>query len=274
MLENNIKYSYNDVTIVPAVVSEINHRCECNPFTEENKLPIFTAPMSTVLDENNFDLFNTNVIYAILPRSVDYNIRLDFLKNGKWVSLSLNEFNLLFNENAFDEDFQKVEKMNVLIDIANGHMQSLYNSVSNAKSKYGDKLAVMVGNIANPETYRLAFQCGASYVRCGIGGGNGCFSENTKISMADGSYKNIQDVIVGDEVKTLDGVKVVLSTKEIDSTKKIIINGDIECTTNHKFLVINKKDISKITDKNLMEYAFYLEADKLNEDEHLLVKNV
>lgn len=272
MLNTNIKYSYNDVTIIPAVVSEINHRCECNPFTEDNKLPIFTAPMSTVLDENNFDLFNTNLIYAILPRSVDYGIRLDFLKKGHWVALSLKEFNDLFN--CDNELLNGIDRMKVLIDIANGHMLSLFDNVSKAKERFNHRLEIMIGNIANPETYKLAFQSGASYVRCGIGGGNGCFSENTKISMADGSYKNIQDVIVGDEVKTLDGAKVVLSTKEIDSTKKIIINGEIECTTNHKFLVINKKDISKITDKNLMEYAFYLEADKLNEDEHLLVKNV
>ena len=132
----------------------------------------------------------------------------------------------------------------------------------------------MVGNIANPETYITAYESGADYVRVGIGGGNGCFSKNTKISMADGSFKNIQDVIVGDSVKTLDGNKTVLSTKEIDSERKIIINDDIECTLNHKFLVINKKDLNKVTDKNLMDYAFYLEAEKLNENEHLLVKNV
>lgn len=182
MLNTDIKYSYNDVTIIPAIVSEINHRSECNPFTDDMKLPIFTAPMSTVINENNFDLFNTNLIYAILPRSVDYNIRLEFLKKGKWVSLSLNEFNYLFNDNSNDKFLSDINQMKVLVDIANGHMKSLYDSVSNAKVKYGNKLYIMVGNIANPETYKLAFQCGASYVRCGIGGGYGCItSSNTGI---------------------------------------------------------------------------------------------
>lgn len=180
MLNTNIKYSYNDVTIIPAVVSEINHRCECNPFTEDNKLPIFTAPMSTVLDENNFDLFNTNLIYAILPRSVDYGIRLDFLKKGHWVALSLKEFNDLFN--CDNELLNGIDRMKVLIDIANGHMLSLFDNVSKAKERFNHRLEIMIGNIANPETYKLAFQSGASYVRCGIGGGNGCItSSNTGI---------------------------------------------------------------------------------------------
>ena len=272
MLENNIKYSYNDVTIVPAIVSNINHRSECNPFIEGTKLPIFTAPMSTVINENNFDWFNTNLLYAILPRSVNIDTRIEFLKKGRWVALSLQEFIDFFN--CENEMWENSTEINVLIDIANGHMRKLYNAVARAKYIFKDKIKVMVGNIANPETYITAYESGADYIRVGIGGGNGCFSKNTKISMADGSFKNIQDVIVGDSVKTLDGDKTVLSTKEIDSERKIIINDDIECTLNHKFLVINKKDLNKVTDKNLMDYAFYLEAEKLNENEHLLVKNV
>lgn len=272
MLENNIKYSYNDVTIVPAIVSKINHRRECSPFIEGTKLPIFTAPMSTVINENNFDWFNTNLLYAILPRSVNIDTRIDFLKKGHWVALSLQEFIDLFNYD--NKIWESCTVINVLIDIANGHMRKLYDAVAKAKALFKEKICIMVGNIANPETYLTVYESGADYVRVGIGGGNGCFSKNTKITMADGSLKNIQDVIVGDKVKTLEGDKIVLSTKEIETTKKIIINDDIECTLNHKFLVINKKDLDKITDKNLMNYAFYIEAENLNENEHLLVKNV
>lgn len=274
MLENHIKYSYNDVTIVPSEISEISHRSECNVLLENEKLPIFTAPMSTVINEDNFELFNMNSINTILPRNVELNTRIDFLKQKKWVALSLKEFIDLFNNEEKIRIWDECEKIFVLIDIANGHMKKLYDSVSKSKELFKNKLCIMVGNIANPDTYLYAYRAGVDYVRVGIGSGNGCFSKNTQISMADGSFKNIQDVIVGDNVKTLDGDKIVLSTKEIDSAKKIIINDDIECTLNHKFLVINKKDLNKITDKNLMEYAFYLEAEKLNENEHLLVKNV
>ena len=48
---DKIYYSYNDVTIMPGVISEIEHRSECNPYDEEDMLPLFTAPMDTVVDK-------------------------------------------------------------------------------------------------------------------------------------------------------------------------------------------------------------------------------
>lgn len=42
-------YSYNDVTIIPEEISHITHRSECDPTDENGRLPIFTAPMSSIL---------------------------------------------------------------------------------------------------------------------------------------------------------------------------------------------------------------------------------
>ena len=56
LIDKQLKYSYNDVSVIPAYVSTIEHRNECNPFLEDNKLPIFTAPMSTVVNLDNFVL--------------------------------------------------------------------------------------------------------------------------------------------------------------------------------------------------------------------------
>lgn len=218
MLENNIKYSYNDVTIVPAIVSNISHRCECIPFIEGTKLPIFTAPMSTVINENNFDLFNTNLLYAILPRSVNFDTRIDFLKKSHWVALSLQEFIDLFNcENEMWEDCTEI---NVLIDIANGHMRKLYNAVARAKYIFKDKIKIMVGNIANPETYITAYESGADYVRVGIGGGNGCItSSNTGIHYPMASLIN-ETFLIKKKISKERNIN-------IDKLPKIIADGGI-----------------------------------------------
>ena len=43
MLIKEMKYSYNDIGIVPAIKSNIEHRSECNPFTGQfnnSDLPI------------------------------------------------------------------------------------------------------------------------------------------------------------------------------------------------------------------------------------------
>lgn len=270
MLKTDIKYSYNDVTIAPATISPVVHRCECNPYMINGKLPIFTAPMSSVVNEVNFDIFEKNRINAIIPRNVNIKQRLSFLNAGKWVALSLNEFISIFIDRK--EKLKSGVHFNVLIDIANGHMSFLYETTKTAKEIWQDRIDIMVGNIANPETYRIACESGVSYIRVGIGGGNGCFTANTMILMGNGILKPIQDVAEGDVVATLFGNKRVLSTKVVEGKEKIIINGNIECTLDHKFLVIKKEDALHLDKTNILETTFYCEASKLIDSNVFLVK--
>jgi GMP reductase len=55
-------------------------------------------------------------------------------------------------------------------------MSKLFKAVSDAKAKHGDSLIIMVGNIANPKTFLHLSSFGADYIRCGIGGGQGCLT--------------------------------------------------------------------------------------------------
>jgi IMP dehydrogenase/GMP reductase len=107
-----------------------------------------------------------------------------------------------------------------LVDIANGHIQKLHDLckkfVKNRKKK---NHVLMVGNIANPKTYKELAKIGVDYVRVGIGGGSGCLtSANTGIHypmaslihecyeykkkggyktkiVADGGFRNYDDII-------------------------------------------------------------------------------
>ena len=54
--------------------------------------------------------------------------------------------------------------MYILVDIANGHMEQLLELSKYAKEKFGDNLVLMVGNIANAETYILYSMIGVDYV--------------------------------------------------------------------------------------------------------------
>lgn len=177
--------SYADLTIVPAPVSHINHRKECNIFYEDGNLPIFTAPMMTVVNEFNYKLFEENKINVIIPRTVKYKDRLKFLRDKKWVAFSLTEFKKLFcamddNDNAAFGVKGKTYK--VCIDMANGHMHSLYTETFTAKrlaESCGYKVIIMVGNIANPEAYRwICLNTYVDYVRLAIGSGSNCLTTN------------------------------------------------------------------------------------------------
>ena len=212
MLDLEMKYGYNDVSIVPVKISYINHRFEVNPCQDYGMLPIFAAPMSSIYIKND-TTFWENDIYNIVPRSVDIKERLSPKLHGMWRAFSLSEIEKYFIKNKQD-DFS----YRICIDIANGHLNHLYKVVKKLRSLY-PKCKIMTGNIANPETLLIADNAGVDYIRLGIGSGAGCItSSNTAIHypmaslindcykykkqwnlniklIADGGIRNYDDVI-------------------------------------------------------------------------------
>jgi len=182
LIKNKIYYTYEDVTIMPNVVSLVEHRSECIPLDEEGMLPLFTAPMDTVVNNKNFGMFENEMIHAILPRTESLDARIENSIRGRWSAYSLTEF-----EKVFCNELEKLDEKNkikALIDIANGHMSKSIDLVRAAKNIYGDNIIIMVGNIANPKTYAEYARVGADYIRIGIGSGCGCLSSsNTGVHM-------------------------------------------------------------------------------------------
>lgn len=281
-------YSYIDISLVPATISNISSRSECNTFDEHGNLPIFASCMSTVVNTDNYKIFKEHNIMPIIPRNIDINKRILLMNNQIWVAVSLTEFNNLFIDNYKDREEQIGHKYYVCVDIANGHMQSLYQSCKKAKeiaenSNY--ELIIMTGNIANPQTYKWIcensnylhngeYHTCIDYIRLSIGTGSQCFVDGTKILMADNTYKNIEDINIGDKVKNISGNinKVCMKTR-FKSTKPLIkINNEITSTDDHKYLVINKTDKDLVNENNLMDYAYYIKAKNLDKNKHLLIK--
>lgn len=185
-------YSYNDLTIVPALLSPIQHRHECNIKDENDMLPLFAAPMSCIIDEHNYKIWEHYGINTIIPRTVPYKTRLDLLCDDEWVAFSLAEFEKLFcsGEDMFKG---KASSMKVCVDLANGHMGHLYDTISKAKDLavlHGNNLIVMTGNIANPDTFKWLcdYSIPVDYIRLSIGSGHGCLtSSNTGVHYPIGS---------------------------------------------------------------------------------------
>jgi hypothetical protein len=87
------------------------------------------------------------------------------------VAISLDQFEKMFLAGPVEI---KGAPVRVCIDIANGHMQRLLNAVLKARERFGEELVIMVGNVANPQTFFGLSEAGADYVRVGIGNGSGC----------------------------------------------------------------------------------------------------
>lgn len=192
-------YSYNDLTIIPETISDVTSRSECDPYIN-NVLPIFASPMASVVSDENYEEFEDNAITPIIPRNIDIKTRILKMNEQKWVALSLREFEDLFITNYKDRIEEIGHHYYICVDIANGHMKSLYYKCLSAKDnavKGGYKLTIMTGNIANPETYKWIIQFNdrfgkiIDYIRIGIGGGAGCITtSNVSIHYPQASLIN------------------------------------------------------------------------------------
>lgn len=158
-------FDFDDILITPATSSPIDSRKDVNPFYADGFLPLMTAPMDTVISLDNKDIFEQNKVHVVLPRNV-------VCKDGVFISYGLDQFIDYFitTKRTSDRPFK------VLIDIANGHMEKLINTSRLAKKIYGDNMILMVGNVANPWTFKEYCDIGVDYVRIGIGNGGGCLT--------------------------------------------------------------------------------------------------
>jgi len=174
---DDIKFDYNNILIVPKVNTDIESRYK--NIVLPNMLPLFTAPMDTVVDLSNKDEFLKNRIQVVLPRTVSYGQFLanEILNgkttdNGVFVSLGLDDMGRHHRNNF--KDFHK--GAHILIDVANGHMQKIIDIARELRRLRPD-IILMVGNIANPQTYAwYAKNNCADYIRVGIGNGGGCLT--------------------------------------------------------------------------------------------------
>jgi IMP dehydrogenase/GMP reductase len=199
---DNIKFDYNNILIVPEVNTDIESRYK--DIVLPNMLPLFTAPMDTVVDLSNMRYFLANGINVTLPRTITYD---SFLENTK-VNTSIFTQNLFISLGL--QDMEKHYKTNfkvfhrdahILIDVANGHMQKIVDIAREVRRLRPD-IKLMVGNIANPEAYAwYAKNHCVDFIRVGIGNGNGCLTTKQSgvgypgASLIQETYKVKQDFI-------------------------------------------------------------------------------
>ena len=134
MLQKEIKYSLCDMEIVPARISSIEHRSDIVVTDEDGHLPIFAAPMDSVCDDTNYMLFEKQGIIPTIHRNVNPIIKKELLKKGVWVAVTMDEFDAWFcdvDSELMNSDMQNTYR--VIIDVANGHMQKIFDLVGKAR---------------------------------------------------------------------------------------------------------------------------------------------
>lgn len=223
------KFDLNDIVLKPSEESDISSRQECDTYTHfYDSLPLMCSPMDTVVSEKNYIKYISNGIVPCIPRGLSHT----YLKEKKYYfqAFGLKEIEEQlkdYKEGNYEistgyvkyEDYDAFYQFpNVLIDIANGHMKKLISLIKEIK-KLWPEIILMVGNVANPETFVNLGLAGADWVRCSVGTGAGCttaanvsinyplgslisecyqlrkeYDLKTKI-VADGGMRNYSDII-------------------------------------------------------------------------------
>lgn len=167
-MENKVNYHLWSAAIKPSKISTVNLPCEANPRYEDGYLPIFTAPMDSVVTTENFRLFEKNGIHTVLPRTTDILLRLQNMKEV-FCAFTADEVKMhLVDQNANRDN----NTIHVCIDELNGNTERILRLSKGLRDKYGDTIKIMVGNIGNAETYKNLAIAGVDYVRLGNGVSN------------------------------------------------------------------------------------------------------
>ncbi len=237
---------------------------------------IMNANMGTIGTFKVAEAMLEDGLFACLHK---HHLKDDLLHFYSGLSGSDKFFRCFLSIGLKDKGLEKVEYLTekigmtppICIDVPNGYIPQVKELVMYIRTKY-PKCILMVGNVVTGDIVEDLILSGADIVKVGIGSGAQCVLQNTMVKTNKGIIP-IQDIQEGDGVLTHTGEyhKVLTKLCYTHHQEKMNING-IECTPEHKFLVINKSDRELVSDENLMEYAYWVEAHNLDEEKQFLVK--
>ena len=184
----------------------LNSREEANPFLDDGMLPLITAPMNTVVNENNYKMFLENKINVCLPRNMDLN----WVSENYTVSVSLDDFIKYYIDARAGMPF--VNKGSVCIDTANGNMPKLHEAIRLAKQIHGDNLVIIAGNIGSVQAFVELASTGVDYIRVGIGGSAVC---TTSIHTGVGENNLLSLVRICNNIRTNPNILIGAYNKNI-----------------------------------------------------------
>jgi inosine-5'-monophosphate dehydrogenase len=142
----------------------------------------------------------------------------------------------------------------LVVDTSHGHSRMVIDGVAKLVRSFGNSVQVAAGNVATGEATEALIAAGVNGLKVGVG--PGCFAAGTRILMANGTYKNIEDIGAGDRVINMDGrpvnvvrawctgVREVMSLRHTASYRKTLVTPD------HNYYIGDLSTVSPTTVAN------------------------
>lgn len=278
----NKSLNYKDIHLTPNY-SQLKSRAMADTFVDFGKftfkLPIVPANMASCIDMTKATWLAQNGYFYIMHRFHDYDVILNWMRRMNKCKDLLPVVSISVGIKKRDVQFlativqEKLRMDFITVDVAHGdHAEalSMLNYLHVLKRMVYPELFIIGGNIATPSAFfRMAPHVDA--VKVGIACGASCFVAGTKVKTEDG-YKSIQNVKLGDYILTHNKkYKKVTNTITKYTHDLLEVNQNI-CTLDHKFYVVDAKNVKSVNDTNIHDYAFWVEAKDLDKDKHLLIQ--
>lgn len=245
---------FRQVRIIPAASTTVESRAKCDTSITLSGMnltvPFIIPPMHSLYSDNLARNVAAVGAAAVVPRPKHGIFNITGYGDNLILNSSMDQAMELAQAMR---DFSDAKHKILSIEIANGHMRLLTDKVKEVKDKFPD-IKVWAGTVITPEAVDNLINAGADVALIGIG--VGCLAGNTRILMFDGTYKNIQDVQVGEYVISGNGKPTRVVGKQFSGYKRVIklrhTNGqDIYVTPEHQFLVGTFGDLSTSTVSSL-----------------------
>ena len=261
--------TFDDVLLTPKY-SDVESRStidlSVNLGPNKLKHPIIPANMKSIIGKEMALEVISNGGLAILHRFMTIEEQLSIVKCiFSWTN---SDRNLAVSVGIKDIDRENTLKFydegvhTVCIDIAHGDSKGCVDMIEWIK-KECPLMYIIAGNVATGSGATRLWKAGADVVKVGIGGG--CFGAGTRVLMANGSYKNIEDVIIGDYVINMEGnsVKVLnalcTGIKKVSKLRTNLFYEDTYVTPDHRFWI---GDLNSISEKTLASCGYKKYLDK------------
>lgn len=261
-------FDFEHINLIPKKCI-VDSRSECDTSFQfgkhKFKLPIIPANMECVINEEIAETLAKNGYFYVMHRFGIDNV--DFIRKMKAKEL-ITSISIGVNQDSY-ELIDKLRYSNLIpdyitIDIAHGHAIKMERMIKYIRSfELLKDVFIIAGNVCTPEAVKDLSEWGANAIKAGVA--PGCFKAGTRVLMANGIYKNIEEINIGDFVINKDGnpVKVLnvmnQGFKHVMRLKNNLHYDDTFVTKDHQFFIgdlstsspksISSSGIAKLLDK-------------------------
>lgn len=248
-IETDLKLDFNDVLIRPKR-SSLNSRSEVElsrDFTFVNSkqtwsgIPIVSANMDTTGTIEIATELSKHKLFTCLHKHYTDQEITDAMKtiDHSYVAITTG-----INKYELDRAINLIKKTGckfICLDVANGYTEKFVESVKYVR-QYLHNTTIIAGNVVTAEMVEELIIAGADIIKIGIG--PGCLAGDTRILMADGTYRKIENIQEGDYVINMYGKPVKVNAKMDKGERNIVTvsSGKLagtKITSDHKILTLD-----------------------------------